>query len=154
MREKLNKAIKKYRSRIIIVAVLWFILSMVLVGPIAATIDAHSQGENIIKAFLENITKPFSALGASFSNNIGLYFQTLLGFTLVYMVAISYGIMRLMPKSEYEDIEHGSSDWCVVGEQYRILDPKEGIILAEKNYLPVNKRGNVNVLVIRRFWSW
>ena len=29
-----------------------------------------------------------------------------------------------------------------------MLDPKKGILLAEKNYLPVDKRGNTNVLVI------
>ena len=59
-----------------------------------------------------------------------------------------------MPKNEFTDIENGSSDWCVGGEQYRVLSKKEGIILAEKNYLPVDKRGNVNVLVVRRFWCW
>ena len=53
-----------------------------------------------------------------------------------------------MPKHRYDDIEHGSSDWSSHGEQYQILNRKEGIILAENNYLPVDKRGNVNVLVV------
>ena len=61
---------------------------------------------------------------------------------------------RTMIQSEFDEIENGSSDWATGGEQYRILNKKEGIILAEKNYLPVDKRGNVNVLVVRRFWSW
>ena len=39
-------------------------------------------------------------------------------------------------------------------EQYKILSPKKGILLAEKNYLPVDKRGNVNVLIVGRFWFW
>ena len=63
-------------------------------------------------------------------------------------------IMRAWPKSEYDNIEHGSSDWCQGGEQYRVLSPKSGIMLAEKNYLPLDKIGNTNVLVIRRFWCW
>ena len=54
----------------------------------------------------------------------------------------------------FDDIENGSSDWAENGEQYRVLSKKSGIILAEKNYLPVDKRGNVNVLVVRRFWCW
>lgn len=56
-----------------------------------------------------------------------------------------------MPKNEYTDIEHGSSDWAAGGEQYSILSNKKGILLAEKHYLPVDKRGNVNVLVVGRF---
>ena len=35
-----------------------------------------------------------------------------------------------------------------------VLSKKEGIILAENNYLPVDKRGNVNVLVVGRIWIW
>ena len=31
---------------------------------------------------------------------------------------------------------------------------KKGIILAESNYLPVDKRGNINVLIVGRFWFW
>ena len=42
----------------------------------------------------------------------------------------------------------------LIGEQYQILSNKAGIILAEKNFLPVDKRGNVNVLVVGRIWCW
>ena len=55
---------------------------------------------------------------------------------------------------KYRDIEHGSSDWCEGGEQYTVLSKKEGIILAQKNYLPVDKKGNVNVLIVGRIWCW
>lgn len=64
------------------------------------------------------------------------------------------GIGKAFPTHEYQDIENGSSDWCEGGEQYKVLHKSKGIILAEKNYLPVDKRGNVNVLVVRRFWCW
>ena len=43
-------------------------------------------------------------------------------------------MMKTKPKSEYKDIENGSSDWCKSGEQYRILSKNKGIILAENNY--------------------
>ena len=38
------------------------------------------------------------------------------------------------------------------GEQYSVLSKKKGILLAEKHYLPVDKRGNVNVLIVGRIW--
>ena len=60
----------------------------------------------------------------------------------------------MAPKSEYENIEHGSSDWSQNGEQYRVLSKNNGIILAENNYLPVDKRGNTNVLVVGRIRFW
>ena len=67
-----------------------------------------------------------------------------------------YGIsfFRTKTKGDYYNIEHGSSDWSQNGEQYRILSKTKGIILAENNYLPVDKRGNVNVLVVGRFRFW
>ena len=64
------------------------------------------------------------------------------------------GLSKAVPKNEYSDIEHGSSDWSEGGEQYRILSKNKGIILAQKNYLPIGKRGNLNVLVVGRFWFW
>lgn len=60
---------------------------------------------------------------------------------------------KINAKNEYSDIEHGSSDWAS-GEQYSVLSPKKGILLAEKHYLPVDKRGNINVLVVGRLWFW
>ena len=63
-------------------------------------------------------------------------------------------LIKSTPKNEYSDIEHGSSDWSQRGEQYKILDKNKGIVLAENNYLPVDKRGNVNVLVVGRIRFW
>ena len=57
---------------------------------------------------------------------------------------LAVGIVKSMPKNEYSDIEHGSSDWAS-GEQYSVLSPKKGILLAEKH---------VNVLVVGRLWFW
>ena len=64
------------------------------------------------------------------------------------------GFVKSAPKNEYTDIEHGSSDWSQRGEQYQVLSKNKGIILAENNYLPVDKRGNVNVLVVGRIRFW
>ena len=73
--------------------------------------------------------------------------------TIGVLILLAVGIVKSMPKNEYTDIEHGSSDWAS-GEQYSVLSKKKGILLAENHYLPVDKRGNVNVLVVGRFWIW
>ena len=98
---------------------------------------------------------PFGTLGNIFSKGAaGTYFSTLLIVTIFYSVFFFIGFVRSAPKNEYSDIEHGSSDWSQRGEQYQILNRDKGIILAEGNYLPVDKRGNVNVLVVGRFRFW
>ncbi len=65
--------------------------------------------------------------------NVGL-------FTIFYAILMTIGLIRSAPKNEYTDIEHGSSDWSQHGEQYAILNKNKGIILAENNYLPVDKK--------------
>ncbi len=85
---------------------------------------------------------------------IGKFFSLLIKFTIVYAIFMFVGFFKTAPKNEYSDIEQGSSDWATRGEQYKVLSNKKGIILAENNYLPVDKRGNVNVLVVGRFRIW
>lgn len=75
-------------------------------------------------------------------------------FSLFYWIMIIYGIYKTLPKSAFDKIEHGSSDWCLPGEQYKVLSKKEGLILAKDNYLPLTKMGNINVLIVGRFWCW
>ena len=58
-------------------------------------------------------------------------------------------LIKASGKSEYDKIEHGSADWCSNAEKYTVLSPKDGMILAEKTYLPVipkppeGKNGNI-----------
>ena len=152
MNEKIRMAINKSKGMIIIVAIMWIVSILVFVGPLTVAIDAHSHGINFLKTFISNLKQPIDALGLAFSTDVGLYFKTLLEFTVVFFIVMLIGFFKAIPKSEYENIEYGSSGWCEGGEQYRVLSPKKGIILAEKNYLPLDKLGNTNVLVIRRFW--
>ena len=70
--------------------------------------------------------------------------------TIILLIFGAVGFIKTMPKHEFSDIEHGSSDWAQNGEEYEVLSPKKGILLAEKHYLPVDKRGNTNVLVVGR----
>lgn len=111
--------------------------------------------EVFFPALGEYIVTPLQTMGLCIvGESEGQFFGVLWKFTLVYMLAVIMGITKALPKHEYDGIENGSSDWCVNGEQYKVLNNKEGIILAEKNYLPVDKRGNVNVLVVGRIRFW
>ena len=118
----------------------------------------HWNGSFNFSLFLEYFFPElisFTSISEAFSAAyIGYYFKTLLYFTIIYIILAAIGIFKSKPKHEYTDIEHGSSDWSEGGEQYRILSPNKGIILSKHNFLPTDKRGNVNVLVVGRFRFW
>ena len=159
--EKIAKAIKKIKGKLIVSVILWLVLIIVFVAPFSVSLhDSLTQNEKdkfevLFMSLGTYIVKPFQAMGMAITGKTdGYFWATLWRFTLFYLAAVSIGIIKAFPKHEYDGIENGSSDWCTNGEQYSVLSNKEGIILAEKNYLPVDKRGNVNVLVVGRFWFW
>ena len=160
MNYKIQGAIRRNRGNLIIFAILWLFMAICIVAPISHAWNASMQGESrdmgiFISEISTSIASPFDTIGKIFTDgDIAGYFKLLGGFSLVFGIFFFVGMARTAPKNEYSDIEHGSSDWSQRGEQYRILSNKKGIILAEDNYLPVDKRGNVNVLVVGRFWFW
>ncbi len=159
MNYKIESAIKKSRISIIIALILWIIFSIVLIMPFTCSLyqlkllkQANSNADSVnefIKIFMWAISNPFAGYKAIFKYKlIFSYLKSLFGFTIIYGFIVAIGFIRVMPKHRYDNIEHGSSDWSEHGEQYQILSKKSGIILAENNYLPLDKRGNVNVLVV------
>ncbi len=160
MNYKIEGAIRRNRTNFIIFAILWIFIAIVFVSPFAyssyvAGLEGQFNLEVFFKTFGESIGKPLQTFGNVFSQGAGgSYFSTLLVVTIFYSLFFFIGFVRTAPKNEYSDIEHGSSDWSQRGEQYQILNRNKGIILAEDNYLPVDKRGNVNVLVVGRFRFW
>lgn len=159
--EKISRAIKKIKGKLIVSFILWLILIIVFVAPTGlAFCEAFKQigdarWEALFLTLGKYIVKPWEAIALCIAGEANGYFwATLWRFTIVYLFAAIIGITKALPKHEYDGIENGSSDWCTNGEQYKVLSNKEGIILAEKNYLPVDKRGNVNVLVVGRIWCW
>ena len=150
---KLNKTLKDNKKSIVIILVLWVILSIVLVAPISYSIGiSTNNGVFSLTVFIEKVFSEitsFTSITRVFSQGYGAIFgKTLLYFTIFYAIFALIGLFKSKPKHEYTDIEHGSSDWSENGEQYSILSKNKGIILAQNNYLPVDKRGNVNVLVV------
>ena len=159
MNYKVSKTLKDNRKSIIIIAVLWVIISIVLVAPIGYSIGLASQsGSFDFNIFLENVFTElvsFTSITRVFdAAYIGYFGKTLLYFSILYLIFAFIGLFKSRPKHQYTDIEHGSSDWSEGGEQYSILSKNKGIILSKHNYLPVDKRGNVNVLVVGRFRFW
>ena len=120
---KVQGAINKSKKYYIIYAILWLFCVIVFVMPAGAGIAEASVGERVdFGKFLTStttyITQPFSSFGLVFtpaymSSFIGILWK----FTFVYLIIAIIGIIRNAPKGEYEDVEHGSSDWSKNGEQ-------------------------------------
>ena len=151
---KMQKAFEKNKKYLILFLILWIVLEIVLIAPMAVAIaeSTSAQGQFELANFIENFGKEvssFTAITRIGSAGAGSAFgKGTLWLTILCLVVTAIGIIKSKPKSNYEDIENGSSDWCEGGEQYKILSKNKGIILAEDNYLPVDKIGNVNVLVV------
>ena len=159
MSYKITGGLKKNKKTIIIGLVLWVVLIIVLVLPftVAKSIASDFVNKNPNEDFLTNffgiyqkaITNPIDSIKYIFTNGVvGQFFSNWFVITIGYLLFFIVGFLKTMPKHEYVGTEHGSSGWSERGEQYQILSNKQGIILAEDNYLPVDKRGNVNVLVV------
>lgn len=160
MNYRIEGSMRRNKGNLIIFAILWLLIAIFVVVPISYSWHVASQGEVFdIGIFIETIIKNIASPQETFAKiiqegAITSFLKFLGGITLVFGVFFIAGMVRTAPKNEYSDIEHGSSDWSQHGEQYQILNKKKGIILAEDNYLPVDKRGNVNVLVVGRFRFW
>lgn len=152
---------EKRKRNILVFLILWLLLAIVFVVPlsVAYTDSLSPKGslqldsfKSIIVSYILSLkirVKAFQELYKSNTTNaLGYY-------TFFYLMAMLILILKSKDdKGDYHDIEHGSSDWCEGGEQYKVLSKNSGIILAEKNYLPIDKPGNVNVLIVGRIWCW
>ena len=152
MNYKISGAIRRTRKYFIIFAILWLFISIVLVMPLTIAIHEAQVQQDITAGFegiVNSMQHIFQSFGTLFSEGIFLQYLKNVGlFTILFAILMVIGLIKASPKNEYTDMEHGSSDWSKNGEQYQVLSNKKGIILAENNYLPVDKRGNVNVLVV------
>ena len=152
MNYKVEGAIRKNKKYFILFGILWLFIAIVLIVPLVTAYNIPAPKESSLGAlgvFVDSMKNPFKALETlGESGYMGAYFKSLGVFSIIFAIFFIVGVARSAPKNEYTDFEHGSSDWSKNGEQYTVLSNKKGIILAENNYLPVDKRGNVNVLVV------
>lgn len=87
----------------------------------------------------------------AFTKSFPAYLEALKYFTIAYLIFMIIILIKAGSKGEYEDIEHGSADWCTKQEAYSILKPKDGMILADGYCIPMNppppgKNGNILVI--------
>lgn len=153
MESKFNVFIKKNMKYLIFALILWIIGEILLIAPITYTIsESYIDGKFDIALFIQDFFSNIIALNSITkvfaSNVIGIFGKGSLWYTIILVIAIGIGAYKNRKKSEFQDIEHGSSDWCQGGEQYRVLSKDRGILLAQNNYLPLNKLGNINVLSV------
>lgn len=155
MSYKTDKVVSTIKKNIWVYLILWLIITIVLIAPVVyAFVNTSVNGKINTALFIEEVVPSilkFTTITEMINPKYLLPFIETLGVcTLLYVYKIAQTIKKTLPKSEYDKKEHGSSDWCAEGEQYKILDKKNGILLAKDNYLPLNKRGNLNVLIVGR----
>lgn len=156
---KFKRTLKQSKRFLIVIGVLWVFLAIVLVSPIAYSIvEATKQGPFDLTIFVEELIPSivsFTSITKMFSKAyFNIYVHCLTNYTILFVICSIIGFIKTSPKGEYHDMEHGSSDWSEHGEQYKILSKNKGIVLAEDNYLPVDKRGNINTLIVGRIRFW
>ena len=136
--QKLKEFLYEHRTQIILALVFYVILVIFIVAPIASGL---ARSKNIIEgipliaqdiAAFNGITKIFNA------EVFPVFGKSVLIFTFIFIVMLGFGLYKSRGR-EYSKKEHGSSDWSKGGEQYKVLSRNNGIILAENNYLPINK---------------
>ncbi len=160
MNYKIEGAIRRNKKTLVVFVIIWLILAIFILptftyGYAVATRNGTEGLTLAVQEIGRTMFKPFEAFKCLIKYQaMGSYFSTLLVSTIIYSIFFFIGFVKSAPKNEYTDIEHGSSDWSQHGEQYKIISKNKGIILAENNYLPVDKRGNVNVLVVGRIRIW
>lgn len=154
MNYKIEKALKKSMMPFIIMVVVTIALTVLLVAPITVSIVESSNSNGFFEVLFSTMGNVGENVGKIFKSDYIATFWKAEGYLAIAMLLLFVvGVVKSMPKNEYTDIEHGSSDWAT-GEQYQVLNKKKGILLAEDHYLPVDKRGNVNVLVVGRIRFW
>ena len=155
---KFKSFMGKLKKNILWYIVVWLVLVILLVAPVTYTrTQAGIQGISLLEGMTLNFADNFlkfpitKVLEEPYVND---FIKGVEYFSVVYLIIMCYAIYKTLPKSAYDSIEHGSSDWCAPGEQYKILSKKNVLILAKDNYLPIDKTGNINVLIVGRFWFW
>ena len=160
MSYRISELMERIKKWMPLYTVLWAFIVVVMIGCSYAvqTMKLNNQTLDMnlfITYFGDFTSNPLGTLGKCFTGDyIGNTLSWIFWTTIVFFIVIIIGTIRNNKNREFRDIEHGSSDWSKGGEQYKTLSNKKGIILAEHNYLPLDKRGNVNVLIVGRFRFW
>lgn len=149
---------EKNKKIFIVFGVIFVILALFLFTAFArvpyekALEGGNFFGKGNIEIFASIIKEVPQNIKVAFSYSFGNYLEVLKFGGMFYLAFVIIMQIKASGKGEYDKIEHGSADWCSNSEKYTVLNPKEGMILAEKTYLPVipkppeGKNGNILVI--------
>ena len=104
MNNKMRKVLKDNKKYIILFLVLWTVLEIVLIAPIAVAISQSItiDGKFDLGTFFTSIGKEvssFSAITRVFSSNsIGAFGKGTLWFTILFLVLATIGFLKSKPK--------------------------------------------------------
>ena len=145
--------------KIVIAAIVFILVAYFGIGSLCAAWGAHMDipgySTRIQVAFEEwgeYIIRPVAIYKSNFNGGptqTGFWCLTAL-FLIGYVFIIGKATQRERENShDYAGSEHGSSDWAKNGEEYKVLNRREGFILSRKHYLGLDKRNplNKNILV-------
>ena len=147
MREKF----KMYLKTLIIVFIGFALIAIFILPAFVYSYQYSSSisGLSFSIVYKQMWKKPFEAINFCFQEEYTSLYTSAIGILGAAAIILAVSIMsKQKPEGSYEGIEQGSGDWAKNGEQYKVLSKKSGILLAKKHYLPLNKHGNVNVLVV------
>ena len=108
------------KQNIIIALVVWILLVLFIVAPFAVAIDKSTVGEDFsigmfMKVLPEVMNNPLDNIFLAFSESIHILGSAVFVVSLVYVSAITYILVKISSRSEYSNVEHGSSAWCEGG---------------------------------------
>lgn len=156
MSKKIFEIFTRLKKVMIPLLIVWLIVVIYLIPAFNISvnsthyIDPNTEYES---PFMANLDYALKHPIDSIAKNMGdimypKYMFKVQVFTLIYIIGAIYIAAKGKTKSEYDRAEYGSARWARDGEEYRILSKKGGILLSQKHFLPVDKPGNINVLVI------
>lgn len=152
---------EKRKKSILIYLILWLLLAIVFIMPAAVAVvnstNPHTgmlYWDSLKTTIGDQILDIGSRFTAFDSTHIAKTKEFLMYYTILYVGLLLVFSLKKRAKGDYDKIEHGSSDWCEGGEQYKVLSKRSGLMLAQNNFLPVDKPGNVNVLIVGRIRFW
>ena len=151
---KITGFLKKNKTLLIVAFAIWIGIIIFFIAPISysiaeATVNGAFSMESFAENIIPNIAKMNTFVHLGEQKGAGsIFWKNVLYSSILFVIFLAIGFYKGRKKSEYDKIEHGSSDWSQNGEQYTVLSKNKGLILAEDNYLPIDKIGNTNVLIV------
>lgn len=153
--DKISYAVQNAKKYFIFGLILWIVLILFLVLPFSIAypgaitekgdFDLYEFGAQIPDLFFD-VSGNLSKL--SQKEYFDIFFGAFPKVTIIFIVAYAFAVYWSKHSHNYDEIEHGSADWCTKSEMYKILNRNRGILLAENIFLPLDKFGNTNVLVV------